>query len=147
MTKLGSFGKARPVVDASFEWFGTDVRVHPDLSDLNIISLFSGMQGTEDGADALKALGDLAAALVHPDDLDEFWKLARGNRQTMEDIAVLAMELIGALADRPTSLPSDSSDGQQTTDTRSTDVSSSQALRLLDGRPDLQVAVLRRQAG
>lgn len=147
MGSLGSFGKDRPAVDATFDWFGTETRVHPDISDLNIIGLFAGMQNNEDGAGALKALAELAAAIVHPDDLDGFWKAAREHRQTMEDIATLAMEIVGALAERPTQLPSASSDGQQPTDTSSTDDSSSQALRLLEGRPDLQVAVLRAQAG
>lgn len=147
MGTLGSFGAARPVVDESFGWFGTDIRVHPDLSDLAIIDLFAAMQDVdadENASAVLAAMGSVSATLIHPADADEFMRLARKNRQTMEDIVRLAMEVLGALAGRPTLLPSDSSDGQQETAPTSTDDSSAKAMRALAGRPDLQVAVLRR---
>jgi hypothetical protein len=139
MARLGDFGTERPAVEDSFGWFGSEVRVHPDISDLTIIGLFAAMQelGEEDGEKMIEAMGGIAAALVHPDDLDEFLGVARSHRQTMEDIATLAMNVIAALAERPTLLPSDSSAGQPTTAASS----SSKALRVLDGRPDLQAAV------
>lgn len=147
MATLGDFGVEHPPVDDTFGWFGSEIRVHPDLSDLAIIDLFSSMatygkKDTEAGPDALAAMAGVTALLVHPDDVDAFTVLARRHRQTMEDVASLAMELLAALSGRPTQLPSDSSDGQRSTGTRSGDVSSSPALRLLEGRPDLQAAVV-----
>lgn len=150
MGHLGDFGTARDGNDATFGWFGTAVRVHPDLTDLALIDLVQQLTsvGDDNGEEAVSAVSGIATMLVHPDDFDAFWTTARTNRQTMEDVVQLAAHLIGGLAGRPTRLPSASSDGQQPTDPSSTDDSSSEALRLLDGRPDLQVAVLRaREAG
>lgn len=150
MATLGSFGVERPPVEDSFAWFGVDIRVHPDLSDLVIIELFGAMQDKpnddeDHGPAMLEAMSSIVATLVHPDDVDAFMRTSRSHRQQLEDIVRLAMELLGALAGRPTQLPSDSSDGQLTTAPSSTGDSSSRALEVLDGRPDLQVAVLRRQ--
>lgn len=149
MTHLGDLGTARPENDASFGWFGSVVRVHPDLSDLALIELVQTMVNVgdeKDGGKAMDTVAGIARALVHPDDHDGFWAQAKQNRQTMEDIVNLAGKLIGALADRPTRLPSDSSAGQQGTGPNSTGGSSSPAVRLLEGRPDLQVAVMRAEA-
>lgn len=143
MGTLGSFGKSRPAVEESFDWFGHEIRVHPDLSDIAIIDIVGAMH---DDTKAIETIARLGETLVHPDDLDEFMRVARANRQTMDDIAELAMELIGALAERPTELPSDSSDGQQTTARTSTGDSSSRAIEALEGRPDLQLMVMRRKA-
>lgn len=148
MGSLGDFGSEREPVEESFGWFGAEIRVHPDLSDLAIVDLFATMasvrQGeAREGAEAaLGAITGIGQLLVHPDDVGEFWRLTRANRQTMEDIVSLAMNVLAALSGRPTQLPSDSSDGQRSTATRSGGGSSSPALRLLEGRPDLQAAVV-----
>lgn len=147
MAHLGSFGTSRPPVEATFDYFGETLRAHPDLSDVAVVDLF-GSFGSADGAnDVAGMLRSIGSTLVHDDDVEAFWRLARSNRQTMEDLAQFAMDLIAAITDRPTKLPSDSSDGQSPTDTRSEDDSSSRALRVLEGRPDLQVAVIQAQAG
>lgn len=150
MGSLGKFGTARPVVEESFDWFDAEIRVHPDLSDLAIIDLFAAMQDVDEDDNAsgvLAAMGSISSTLIHPDDVEAFMRIARANRQTMEDIVRLAMEVLGALAGRPTLLPSVSSDGRQATAPTSMGDSSEKALHALAGRPDLQVAVLRRQAG
>jgi hypothetical protein len=49
------------------------------------------------------------------------------------------------MTNRPTVPPSDSSDGRENTGTNSTADSSSRAMELLQGRPDLQQAVLQAQ--
>lgn len=53
MTHLGDFGAARPPVTSTFGYFGETVRVHPDLSDLAIIDLFTAMSSPGDGAAAV----------------------------------------------------------------------------------------------
>lgn len=146
MSHLGDFGTARPAAEATFGYFATTVRVHPDLSDLALVELAKKMseaESVDDGARALAAVTGMVAMIVHPDDADAFWVTARAHRQTLEDVIGLAASLIGALSERPTRLPSGSSGGQERTATSSTAGSSSSALRLLEGRPDLQVAVLR----
>ena len=146
MGTLGDFGVERAAVDETFGWFGTEIRVHPDLSDVAVVDLFATVSSVNEStpaADAMAAIGHIGRILVHEDDADTFWTLAKKNRQTMEDIVRLAMAILEALSGRPTELPSDSSDGQRTTTTRSeADSSSRTALRLLEGRPDLQAAVV-----
>lgn len=150
MSHLGKFGKPREPSEFTFDYFDATLRTNPDLSDVAVIDMFSSFEGV-DGTAVLGALRGIATTLVHPDDVEEFWRLVKANRQTVDDIAELAMALISAATDRPTRLPADSSAGQSSTDTSSEGDSSSPALRLLEGRPDLQVAVLRaqqaRQAG
>lgn len=147
MQHLGDFGTPRPANDATFGYFGSTLRSNPDLSDLAVVDLFDTMAGAgEDGSKAIAAIRAMGAVLVHPDDVPRFWELARANRQTMEDIANLATALIGAVTERPTGLPSDSSGGQASTAPRSAGDSSSRALELVEGRPDLQVVFLRQEA-
>lgn len=141
--KLGKFGNPHPPMEASFDYFDVPIRVHPDLSDVTVMDLFSTLSGTGNGEKVSTSLRSVATTLVHPEDVDEFWVLVKANRQTATDLGELAVELLAALTGRPTQQPSDSSDGLQPTEESSKDVSSSQALRLLEGRPDLQVAVLR----
>lgn len=145
---LGDFGIERPQVDEQFGYFGTVIRVNPDVSDLSIIEMFREVGAAQDDA-AVGTNRKIAATLVHADDLDVFMETAIRNRQTIEDLVQVGLNIIEALTARPTLLPSGSSDGQSTTDANSTADSSSRALQLLEGRPDLQVAVLRaeRQAG
>ena len=129
---LGDFGTAHDPVDESFGYFGEEFRVHPDLSSTALNVLFEG--------DA--TIRDLVAAMVHPDDVGAFWTVAAANRQTYGDLSRLSWEIVAALAERPTLLPSDSSDGQQATEARS---ESEQALTLLQGRPDLAAVIVMQE--
>lgn len=152
MGTLGSFGTPRPAAADTFDYFGVELRVHPDITDVVILELFAGLADAEnaelDMASAARKVVDqtrlIGDSLVHPDDVAQFRHLVKANRQSLEDLALLAAALLGALTDRPTKLPSDSSGGQRRTSKRSGAGSSSRALEVLDGRPDLQVAVVRR---
>lgn len=146
MGHLGDFGTEHEQVEDTFGYFGVTLRVNPNLTDLEALEAFRLVEAADDNASVLIALRTVLGALIHTDDVDECWRLARANRQQTEDIALLATKLLEVVTDRPTSLPSVSSVGQPTTDMSSTDDSSSKALRALAGRPDLQVAVLRAQA-
>lgn len=150
---LGSFGTPKEPNDVTFEYFGVTLRLNPDVTDVAMIELFAGFgdvdeQGqpvgdsrtTREVLDQIRAVGE---TLIHPDDVDAFWKATRANRQDMSDLVQLSGQLMAAMTDRPTLLPSDSSGGQSNTDTSSTDVSYLPALRELEGRPDLAVAVLQ----
>lgn len=144
MATLGDFGRARePLEDASFGWFGADIRVHPDVSNLVWVDTF-GRQDESTFGDKMRAIRGVVDVVVHPADVEEFWRLARENRQTQDDVLRVAFDVVGALAERPTLRPSDSSDGSPPTEVSSTASPSGRAaLRLLEGRPDLQVAVRR----
>lgn len=151
MGSLGRFGVDRPANESTFDYFEATLRVHPDLSEIAIVDLFDLMGGVADldendpkaASVAIDAIRKVGEVLVHPGDVAEFWRLTRAHRQTMEDVAGLAMALLSALTERPTRRPSDSSAGPQPTGTTSGDGSALPALRLLEGRPDLQVAVLQ----
>jgi hypothetical protein len=142
---LGSFGVDRPALEETFEYFGEVIRVHPDLTDLAFIDLTVTMATATSGNQAISALSSLSATVVHPDDLDRFVALAHAHRQTIGDITELTGAIVEALSKRPTVRPSASSDGSPATAPSSTDDSSSRALHRLEGRPDLQLTVIRRQ--
>lgn len=143
MTHLGDFGVERPAHEDSFGYFGETVRVNPDLSDLAMVDFVETGVAIQamDGKGGLLALKDMLRSLVHPEDFDRLWELAKANRQQIDDLDALAEAIVVSVTGRPTEQPSDSSDGLPTTP----DDSSSRALRLLDGRPDLQMAIVRAQ--
>jgi hypothetical protein len=69
-----------------------------------------------------------------------------GKFETQPEVFVSIIEgIFEDMTNRPTVPPSDSSDGRENTGTNSTVDSSSRAMELLAGRPDLQQAVLQAQ--
>lgn len=149
MTHLGELGgEARPAVDVTFGFFGEEFRAHPDLGELVLVEFLEGaMKIDEHSAHALTAVKDFLRQVVDPADFDRFWQLAMRGRATTQQLMTLAERLIEKIVEaetgRPTSLPSDSSDGQSTTEARSEDDASSRVVRRLElaGRPDLAMAV------
>lgn len=151
MTSLGQFGTTRPPAEGfTFDYFDSTLRVHPDLSDLDLLD-FVQMAGVlesdeVDGMAALHAVMSMLRRLVHPEDFDGFWALAKANRQTIEDLTELAQAVMVGVTERPTEQPSDSSDGQSSIAPSSTVVSSSPVTRLESaGRPDLALVVHQAQ--
>ena len=145
MGHLGDFGTEREAVSDTFGYFGATLRTNPDLTDLAALEAIEGVRTAEDRTSVVQALRDVVKTLVHPEDVDLCWQLARENRQGIEEMGDLAAKLLEAATDRPFSKPANSSSSQSTTDTRSEVDYDSPALRVLDGRPDLQVAVVRAQ--
>jgi len=156
-TFLGEMGTPRPVLGLTFGWFGTVIRVNPGAGELELVDFMrraskldvgEDMENLPDNVEALDVTVDFLQRQIHPDDWDVFWDLAKTNRQGTKDLLEVAMTITEKIATFPTGQPSDSSDGQSTTGTRSPDGSSSlttKALDLLPGRPDLQMAVVRAQ--
>lgn len=69
-----------------------------------------------------------------------------GQFQTRPEVFIKIIEgIFEDFSNRPTVQPSESSNGLQTTGDESADDSSSQALEILNGRPDLQMAVVQSQ--
>ena len=146
MTHLGSFGEAHELADLTFDYFGQTLHGNPELSDLDYVE-FLGTAGGIDIND-LSSLGlvkDFARMCVAESDFDEFWRLARKNRQKVEDVFKVLTAIVEATVDRPTGQPSDSADGHGSTAQNSEAGDFSRAMTQLEGRPDLQLFVTRQQ--
>lgn len=174
MGSLGSLGTARDAVELDFEWFGSTIRVHPDASDLGTADMmmqFGGLDvdDDDDARAAMEALSEHLLSQIHPDDREEFWRLAKANRQQMADIVAVSKAITEAVAGFPTGQSADSSATPKSTSKKSSGGSSSaakrarmaqsrreletarrhdvqdQALEQLEGRPDLRLALWRQR--
>jgi hypothetical protein len=132
---------------ADFEFFGESYRFNP-AEDYQW-ELLEFADAATSGADSELLSGAasvmrLLKAAVHGDDWERFRSSARKNKARVRDH--LMPVVLGAYAqpiDRPTGLPSDSSDGQPATAPNSADDSSSRVIARLEeqGRPDLALVV------
>lgn len=152
--QLGSLGTPRDAVDATFDYFGETIRVHPDASDLGFVDMLTRAavitfdeQHPEQSFEALNMVVTGIKRLIHPDDWDRFWVTALANRQGTLDLLTLSEQITEAVAGFPTGRSSGSRAGRPNTPANSRAGSSSRdtrrALTLLKGRPDLQAAVIR----
>ena len=95
--------------------------------------------------DGLAALYDLLEQCIHDDEWTRFQETADRTRADGEELMAVIGKVFEALAARPTSLPSDSSAGQPTTQPRSESVDTSylQVVKRLEqqGRPDQALIV------
>lgn len=141
MAHLGTLGAERPSVVVTFDYFGEQFTASPTLSDLDYIDFLERSSGmTPQDPASIVIVKEFGRACLAEGEFDRFWTLAKANRQTQVDVFEVLMKVLEAVTARPTESPSGSSDGQQPTETRSTDVSSSLEARLA-GRPDLQLVV------
>lgn len=142
---IGSFGTPRPAVDATFDYFGVTIRVHPNASDLafaEFLAVAKDIETNEDGTPVNPADNQRAASLlddtlrgqIHPDDLALFMSTAKENRQQMMDLMALSQGIIAAVSGFPTGQPSASSIGPGDGTPRSQGGSSSRASRRKDAR-------------
>lgn len=98
-----------------------------------------------DDPESVAFMAELFNTLLGDGQFREF-RIRCGQFQTQPDIFVRIIEgIFEDFTNRPTGRQSGSSDGLPTTGHESTDDSSSKALEILDGRPDLQMAVLHAQ--
>lgn len=178
MPSLGNFGTARPPLDLDFGWFGATIRVNPRASDLGLTEFMATAEGIvlpdldideanptaeqlQQMTAAMNAMAAVTKALqkfmreqIHPDDWDEFWRLAKGNGQQNTDLMALSKALAAEIAQHATGFPtgpsSDSSPTPPTTSPKSSGGSSSaqdKAKKILAGRPDLRLALARQHMG
>ena len=109
--------------------------------------------GESDGTDEVEifdATLSLLEQCVHPEDWSRFERHSETEGASHEELMEFAGKVMARLVDRPTTRPSDSSGGPQTTEPSSTGGSSSPAGRVIDrlnekGRPDLALLVRRRE--
>lgn len=141
---LGDFGDAPADLEpVTFTYFGESLRANPNLSELDYIDFMDAHgQGDIVESQAAAAIKGFARTCLHADDFERFWATAKNNRQGTEQVFTLLAKIVEAATDRPTGLPSGSSDGQSNTGTNS-EVDYSLAMRQYEGRPDLQMAIVR----
>jgi hypothetical protein len=151
MASLGSFGvekqvEAEPVPEEeeldqgveplTFTWFGAEIQLTDEYDELQLVDLMeSARYVDQEDPMALVVVKDTLRLLIHEDSFNTFWRLARQNKQRIEDLAALVQQLVTAVTDRPTQRPSDSSVGRSRTEESSPVASPTQVSR---GRPDIQ---------
>lgn len=104
--------EGHPPVDATFPWFGRELRVNPDLDELVVIDLLeesSKFKVTDPRA--MLMTKRYAQAHVHPDDFDEYWRLGRAHRVSEAEILRSCWVMLAAASANPTGGQSDSADG------------------------------------
>lgn len=143
MTRIGDWAPAKPKIDMQFGWYGVDMRINPDLSLLAVsdwIERASTMASSDPRAYTMAS--EVFQTLLHPDDFDMFWAMAKQNRLAEDDLFPLAWDIIAKVTDLPTDAPSDSSDGRGTTGEPSTAGLLPVVLASEAGRPDRQLIYL-----
>lgn len=102
-------------------------------------------KGGADSADmeALAVMLDLLEQCIAPSEWQRFQDCADRNRADGEELLAVVTSVMETLTERPTSRPSDSSAGPQTTTPNSEGVLSSRVIGRLEdqGRPDLALMV------
>lgn len=146
MTHLGSFGEDRQADEITFDYFGTTVHANPELGELDYVDFMDKAGSVDvDTGTGLSFVKDFARLCIAEGDFDEFWALARKNKQKVEDVFKVLRAIVEQVSDRPTMQPSGSLDGHATTDGRFEAGLSSTLTERLEGRPDLQLLVLQQQ--
>lgn len=151
---LGQVTEAPEVAEEiTFSYFGATIRVNPEYSELDLVDFVeAGSTVDEKNPQAIILIKTFYRSVIHPDDFETFWQLAKRNRQDVAKLAKTYAKIVEGLTDRPTSPPSDSSDGRPKTATTSTGAAwtdftpeGRQAMATLRGRPDLQRHVVLRE--
>lgn len=143
MAHLGSFGVARDTAAHDFDYFGATIRTNPAATDLALTDFMERATHIDEKDPAVvTVIKDFMRDLIHAEDFDEFWRLARRHGQTNEDLLAVQKAVVSAIIGRPTGRPSASSGGRKSTRAKSKAGSSSRVINRLEGRPDLQLAVV-----
>lgn len=174
---IGDLGTVRNVDDTVvlFGFFGARLRANPNASDLDFIEFLDKAENLDEvnEVEAVRLVLGYLREQIHPDDWAEFWRLAKANHQTSQDLMLVSHQIQGAMAGFPTGQPSASRAGRRATARKSGDASRSRATRtraarsragvvegevvskhgkvvdqamgILKGRPDLKMAVWEAQ--
>lgn len=159
LKRIGAFGEEEPAAPERnpedygiVTYFGTDIRVIIDPLDLELtlqefIDAAAQLDVDEDDPEVIGVIRKFARAIIHPDDFTKWWRVVRVKRQDMFGQMAFCKYVIETMTERPTGLPSGSSDGRQQTPGSAEPASSSPAMRRLEeqGRPDLASVILARR--
>lgn len=108
---------------------------------------FAKLAQTDDVGEqeSLVAIYDLLETCFDPADWERFQQAAMKHRSDTGELMDVVKQVFKVVADRPTSRPADSSDGPLSTEPSSMSTHVDRAIAQLDGRPDLQLVVVRAQ--
>jgi len=129
---------------AAVQFLGESFELRPKVSEYALLKFARAAAAGEDG-DTMEGMASMLRLLekcIVPADWRRFDRLADEKDASAEQIMDVIKVAFEQVAERPTSLPSDSSDGQISTEPKS---GSNSAVKdsVLSGRPDLQLAVMR----
>jgi hypothetical protein len=158
---LGELGVVHDDVEVTFQYFGETIRVHPLAGELSYVEFMANAASIdeEDDRQGLPLMMDFLKEQIHPDDFDQFFKLAKLHRQSLQELMGVSRAILENATGFPTGQPSDSPAGRRATPKKSRAGSSSRgtsrarggrpaaerAMEMLEGRPDLQMVVVRAQ--
>lgn len=145
-SSLGDLSPEVEELDLTFGWFGSEIRVNPDLSELDIIDFAEEASKVEEKTpEAVAVLKNTFRIYIHSNDFDTFWLLSRKHRVRIETLMETMTSIMEAISGRPTGQLSDSADGLQSTKRNSKAGSSLRVIHRLEteGRPDLALAVVQ----
>ena len=130
------------------EFFGETLALAESVSEIALMEFAEAADSGGDGdtMEGRAAMFRLVKSCVADDDVKRFLTVARKNRATSAELLEVLKAAFTQVTERPTGLPADSSDGQQIIEPKSDASSGDRGLELLNGRPDLQLAVLRQRS-
>lgn len=165
MASIGSFGTVHEPAEDDFDWFGSKIRVHPDVSDTLEVDFMEKAIALDQQARAFakefpdrekmtsadrQREGELIAAaatltkelvreVIHPDDFDLYWRLGRENRQEQQDHQAVVKGIIAAVGKGRGQSSGDSSSTPSATGGES---EVDYLRRVTRGRPDLEAGLV-----
>lgn len=135
------------LAEGEFRWMDAKFRMAEKIGRMPAVRFAKiASLGTDSSELAgMAAMYDLLKACVHPDDWHRFEEHADSTAASDDELWGAIRAVLREQANRPTSRPSDSSDGPSDTEPSSTSTPAGRAIARLDGRPDLQLAVKKAQ--
>lgn len=135
----------------SIEWLGESFELNETVS-ADALADFAAAASDAGGGDVksmetVTTVRTMVWDCIAAGDLDRFKAHSRASRAGIEDWMLVFQATMTQETERPTGLPSGSSDGQPATDPKSVASSDDRASVLLAGRPDLQLSVLHTRTG
>lgn len=126
-------------------FFGEPFTMADRIGLMPLMRFAKAAQAGVDSSDmaGLAAMYDLLEQCIDPKDWARFEKAADVNRADGEQLMAVVAEVMQKITARPTSRPSDSSAGPSPTAPNSTDDSYSRVMGRYEGRPDIQLMLVR----
>lgn len=128
--------------DFAFPWYGTMIRVNPGASEIVYIDFIAKAgQYEQNDPRAGVAVKEFIQEIIHPEDFEVFWDIAKTHRRTIEHLSEISMKIVSAVTGDPTSGQSASSGGPSRIPMSSTDAKYNSVIQEYErkGRPDLAV--------
>lgn len=130
------------------DWLGESFDVQDEISAIAMGDFAVAAAGDDDKGSiaTMAAMMGLLKDCVMPEDWQRFREVAVAKRAGFDALMEFVKDLITAQSERPTTQPSDFTDGLPATELKSVSSSADKVSQAFPGRPDKQLAVLRAQA-